>query len=495
MISVKTFFHVKLYRNYPVSAWFINDNIGKMKKSLGFYKKVKIVLALVAMILTTFGVSISASTLYADEWGPYLGPVFPTDVDEEVIVEEYMPDSVVRNKNRQLPLPAKKRAVRTVSQQANFDEILNSGTTIIPQQLLDEEPVSEIPLPVVPKTRTKKTPQPDKSPTLAPSAITNNDEIFSGGEWIADESEIQDWAALSNTYGGVYNNYAPALESGYSGAMMLKPFGTGLLDNVTFFGGVTGFKNELDANSNGNFGFTEGLNWAGPVTPLQTISGQVGFRAVQSNINGNGNTNRDGRNQYFVTAGIFKRELSFPIQGGAVLDWYQDDLYGKVRAQQIRYEISARTFSNTEYGFLGGFGISEKGSSSLDAWKNATIGTGTSYSFALRSQKYYLLFLRKHFVSGGLAEFRCGLTDDGDTILAGLGEFPLSDRFSLNGSFSAMIPENGHGQGGWQRENWEISVGIIFYFRGGGCSKPTNAHRPMFDVGGNGSFFNRIVRK
>jgi hypothetical protein len=58
-----------------------------------------------------------------------------------------------------------------------------------------------------------------------------------------------------------------------------------------------------------------------------------------------------------------------------------------------------------------------------------------------------------------------------------------------------MIPENGHGRGGWQRENWEISVGIIFYFRGGACSKPANAHRPMFDVGGNGSFFNRIVRK
>jgi hypothetical protein len=466
-----------------------------MRKSVGFCKMVKIVLVLVTVILAMLGLSISASRLNADEWGPYLGPVFPTDVDEEIIdeEEEYAPDSIVRSKGRQLPLPAKKRAVRTVSQQSNFDEILNSGATIIPQQLLNEESVSETPLPVVPKTRTKKTPQPNTSPTLAPSVVTNDNETFNNGEWIVDESEIQNWAALSNTYGGVYNNYAPALESGYTGAMMLKPFGTGLLDNVTFFAGTTGFKGEPDINSNGNFGFTEGINWSGPVTPLRTISGQAGFRAVQSNINGSGTTNRNSRNQYFVTAGLFKRDLSFPVQGGAVLDWYQDDFYDKVRVQQIRYEISARTFSNTEYGFLGGFGVSEKGNSYLNAWKNAT--AGTSYSFAVQAQKYYLLFLRKHFVSGGFAEFRCGLTDDGDTILAGLGEFPLSDRFSLNGSFSAMIPENGHGYGGWQRENWEISVGIVFYFRGGGCSKPTNAHRPMFDVGGNGSFFNRIVRK
>jgi hypothetical protein len=470
---------------------FINDNIGKMRKSVGFYKRVKIVLMFVTVILTTFGISVS--TLYADDWGPYLGPVFPTDVDEEIIDEVYSPNSIVRSKGRPLPLSAKKRMVRTVSQQADFDEILNSGATIIPQQLLNAEPVSETPHPVVPKMRTKKSPQPDELVTLAPSNVANDNEPLNNGEWIVDESEIQNWEALSNTYGEVYDNYAPALENGYTGAMMLKPFGTGLLDNVTFFAGTTGFKSEVDINSNGNFGFTEGMNWSGPITPLQTVSGQVGFRAVQSNINGSGSTNRNCRNQYFVTAGLFKRDLSFPIQGGAVLDWYQDDIYDKVRAQQIRYEISARTFSNTEYGFLGGFGLSKKGNYSLDAWKNAA--AGTSYSFGVQAQKYYLLFLRKHLVSGGLVEFRCGLTDNGDTILAGLGEFPLSDRFSLNGSFSAMIPENGHGQGGWQRESWEISAGIIFYFRGGGCSKPTNANRSMFDVGGNGSFFNRIVQK
>ncbi|MDR0609795.1 MAG: hypothetical protein LBG58_06775 [Planctomycetaceae bacterium] len=467
-----------------------------MRKSVGFYKRFKIELALAMMILAMLGVSISASSLYAEEWGPYLGPVFPTDVDEEEMIDEdYAPDSMVRSsgksKSRQLPLPAKKRSIRTVSQHADFDDMLNSGTTIIPQQLLNEEPVSET-HPVVPKTRTKKSPLPDESPAFAPF-VTNNNETLNEGEWIVNDSDIQNWTALPNTYGGVYNSYAPALESGYAGMMMVKPFGTGLLDNVTFFGGTTGFKSEPNADSSGNFGFTEGINWSGPVTPLQTISGQAGFRAVQSNINGNSNTNRNGRNQYFVTAGLFKRDLSFPIQGGVVLDWYRDDFYGKVQSQQIRYEISARTFSNTEYGLLGGFGVSEKGNSYLDVWQNAA--AGTSYSFALRSQQYYLLFIRKHFSSGGLGEFRCGLTDNGDTILAGLGEFPLSDRFSLNGSFSAMIPESGHGHGGWQRENWEISVGIIFYFRGGACSKPANAHRPMFDVGGNGSFFNRIVRK
>jgi hypothetical protein len=464
-----------------------------MRKSICFYKIGKIVLILVIVVLVT--VKMTISNLRAEEWGPYLGPVFPTNVDEEMIIEDEYVSEVTRSKGRQLPSPTKKRAVRTVSQQSDFNDILNSGATIIPQQLLNEEPVSET-MPIVPKIRTKKTPQPDTSPIFAPfvanNSVTDTNETINEGEWIVDESEIQNWSALSNTYGEMYNNYAPALESGYTGTMMLKPFGTGLLDNVTFFAGTTGFKSELDINSNGNFGFTEGINWSSPVTPLQTISGQVGFRAVQSNINGNGMTNRNGRNQYFVTAGLFKRDLSFPVQGGAVLDWYQDDFYGKIHAQQIRYEISARTFSNTEYGFLGGFGVSKKGNNYLDQWKNLT---GETYSVTVQAQKYYLLFLRKHLVSGGLVEFRCGLTDNGDTILSGLGEFPLNDRFSLNGGFSAMIPEEGHGNGGWQRESWELSVGITFYFRGGVSSKPTNAYRPMFDVGGNGSFFNRLVRK
>ncbi|MDR3198313.1 MAG: hypothetical protein LBU34_10650 [Planctomycetaceae bacterium] len=459
-----------------------------MRKSTGFYKIDKIIFISVIVVLVILCLSIS--TLYAEEWGPHLGPAFPTNVDEETIDEDYTPDSVVRSKGRQLPLPAKKRGIRTVSQQADFDEILNSGTTIIPQQLLNEESVSET-MPIVPKTRTKNTPQPDEFPTLA-SSVNNNYETLNEGEWIVDESNVQNWSALPNTYGGMYNEYSSVSENGYAGPMLLKPFGTGLLDNLTIFAGTTGFKGELNTGSNGNFGFTEGINWAGPITPLHTVSGQAGFRAVQSNINGSGNTNRNGRNQYFVTAGLFKRDLSFPVQGGAVLDWFQDDFYGKVRVQQIRYEISARTFSNTEYGLLGGFGISKKGNNYLNNWKTAT---GETYSLTVQAQKYYLLFLRKHLASGGLAEFRCGLTEYGDTILAGLGEFPLNDRLSLNGSFSAMIPEEGHGYGGWQRENWEISVGFTFYFRGGAGSKPNNAYRSMFDVGGNGSFFNRLIRK
>ncbi|MDR2115392.1 MAG: hypothetical protein LBP87_03315 [Planctomycetaceae bacterium] len=467
-----------------------------MRKSVHFYKIDKIVFISIIAVLVIFVFSISM--LYADEWGPYLGPVFPTEIEEE-IDEDYTPDLVTRSKGRQLPLPAKKRNVRTVSQQTDFDDVLNSGTTIIPQQLLNEEPVADT-TPIVPKTRNKKIPQPDEYPIFA-SAANNNDETLNEGEWIVDESNIQNWStALPNTYNGTYNGiyneypneYSSALENSYAGPMLLKPFGTGLLDNLTIFAGTTGFKGELNTGSNGNFGFTEGINWAGPVTPLQTISGQAGFRAVQSNINGTGNTNRNGRNQYFVTAGLFKRNLSFPIQGGAVLDWFQDDFYGKVSVQQIRYEISARTFSNTEYGLLGGFGVSKKGNDYLSNWKTST---GETYSYAVQSQNYYLLFLRKHFTSGGLAEFRCGLTEYGDTVLSGLGEFPLSDRFSLNGSFSTMIPKEGHGHGGWQRENWEIAAGITFYFRGGACSKPNNAHRSMFEIGGNGSFFNRLVRK
>jgi hypothetical protein len=283
--------------------------------------------------------------------------------------------------------------------------------------------------------------------------------------------------------------------------MLMKPFGSGILDNLTIFGATTGFKaGQLDGNFGDNFGFTEGLNWSAPVSVQYcTLSAQLGFRAVHSNLKGNfaheiGLTEKNRRTQYFVTAGLFKRSLSSPIQAGVAFDHFEDNFYGKINLTQIRLEFSFRTFSNLEYGFFGGFGLESDSSTSIDIRENyLRYGTlANNYRYKIQAQKYYTLFVRKYFAIGNLAEFRIGATEHGNVLIGANGEFPINDRVSLNGSFAAMIP---NGKNGWNHETWDLSAGIIIYFRGGAMTKSCNENRPMFDVAQNGSFLTRISRK
>ncbi len=346
--------------------------------------------------------------------------------------------------------------------------------SVIPQYFLNEE---STPASAEPEKLPTKKPTPPPKPMADPST--------QGGG--VSEIPLGD---CNEFYGGVYGECSPmVMNNCFTTCPIVQPFGCGLLDNLTFFGGMTAFRTEIDGPQKGNFGITEGLNWAGPATPQNTISAQVGFRAVQSNLFGNteysdGSFTKKCREQYFVTAGFFKRDLCYPVQGGVVFDWFHDAAYGKIESEQIRAELSLRTFSNLEYGFQGGFGVSKKD------WNVNRDGEPAVLRY--RPENYYLGFGRKHFENGGLAEIRAGATENGDFVMGGSGEFPINDRVSLNGSFSVLCPKEGNKIGGYGRECWEVSVGMVFYFRGGACSKPCNPCRPMFDVAGNGSFFNRF---
>lgn len=467
------------------------------------------------VVVATFLLLGTVMTSFADDWGPQLIPPVPEQTDKEDFMDSFMEDSReyrVPNRitadrlasSRPLPTGQSRRNARGPARPVAFDETLEPRESIIHQGFLEEDATST---PIgIPKALTTNSPR----RPLKPQAVYETDEFE---EYYIDEYPVHGGMAGGRTLsggglgflastggmeysmdetGGLYDEMSPALESCYVGPPMIKPFGTGPLDNLTFFAGTTGFKNEIDgAGGGGNFGFTEGFNWSGPVTPQCTVSGQLGFRAVQSNINGSPVVDKRSRNQYFVTAGFFKRDLSYPIQGGVVFDWFQDDFYGKVEINQVRCELSLRTFSNLEYGFQGGFGTNDKTNAYIRARENAYRGT-VDVNYKIRSDNYYLAFLRKHWAGGGLAEFRLGASDHGDVILSGMGEFPLNDRFSVNGGFTGVIPKEGRSNGGWRRETWDLSVGVVFYFRGGATSKPCNPCRPMFDVAGNGSFMNRI---
>jgi hypothetical protein len=81
--------------------------------------------------------------------------------------------------------------------------------------------------------------------------------------------------------------------------------------NLAVFGGVHGYKGPRDRGVNGNFGFTEGVNFGAPLGDPWGCGFQVGFAALQSNISGYNNTTTTAttadRHQYFFTTGVFRR--------------------------------------------------------------------------------------------------------------------------------------------------------------------------------------------
>lgn len=435
-----------------------------------------------------------------DDWGPQLIPPHPAQAGEfrydsdEFVQEEYAPQHLSSSRSyrpKQLPRPKTQR-----SRAASFDTALEPNESIIPLSFLEEDSHGGAISP--PPTRSR--------PRRSLETPLEADGGRQGEEYYVEEYPASgrfgtlgsSFPMLAETeypaeegYGGVYNECSPVLGNCYAGPPVIKPFGTSYLDNLTVFAGMTGFKGEMDGGSGGNFGFTEGINWSIPLIDSCTVSGQLGFRAIQSNINGNAVVNKSCRNQYFVTGGFFRRDLSHPLQGGVVFDWFQDEYYGKTEVEQVRCELSVRTFSNLEYGFLGGFGTNKARNTLLRNRENAYHGT-IDVDYRLRAENYFLGFFRKHWCNGQFGEIRLGATEKGDVILSGLAEFPVNDCLSFHGGFTTMFPSESRNRGAWRRETWDVSVGLVFYFRGGACDKTGNPCRPMFDVAGNGSFINRF---
>jgi hypothetical protein len=291
------------------------------------------------------------------------------------------------------------------------------------------------------------------------------------------------------SYEEIIGEYPMEMGSYVSGPIC-HTFGMGLFDNLTLFAEKTTYKTGLDGEA-GSFGFSEGINWATPVTPHGTITAQCGVRAVQGDV-----FSHASRHQTFVTAGIFKRFDFFAVQGGVAVDWLHDhSRFGSVNVRQMRAELSARTFRGLEYGFMGGFDVFRDRPTTPAIDRLVNPRRLPNISGAVDVQDYYLLFIRKHLNHGGKAEFRCGATARGDLLVSILGEAAITDKLAVNGGMTLLAPSEGQSARGNYRESWSMSLGVVLYFRGGAMSQQANLYRPMFDVAGNNSFFHRIVRR
>jgi hypothetical protein len=230
------------------------------------------------------------------------------------------------------------------------------------------------------------------------------------------------------------------------------------IDETALFMGVQGFTGPMDLGNNGNFGYHEGVNFAGHFGKRLGFGDlglgyQVGATFLQSDLNGNmaNGVQSKERDQQFLTAGLFRRAHDgYGLQGGFVYDYMHDNYYAKYSVGQVRAELSYLTLFGHEFGFWGAFSVHD-GHAFVN---NAFVGFQTI--------DMYNGFYRYTFSNGTQGRVWFGGTDSKQGIVGSDFRIPLTNRWDLWGWYNYVIP--GHaGAVGSMQQAWNLTINIVWY--------------------------------
>jgi hypothetical protein len=253
--------------------------------------------------------------------------------------------------------------------------------------------------------------------------------------------------------------------------------------SITLFAGVQGFKGPVDQGQNGNFGFHEGINFGAPVGDPWHTGYQIGIQGVHSNFSGfsiDNQTNNNGRDQTFATAGMFHRALDCGLQGGVVFDYVHDNYYEQADLKQIRNETSWVFGPKHEIGYWGAYGIN------LERFQ-----LGQNRIAILQSNDIFAGFYRRHFTGGGQGRLWGGATGRGDAIVGADLSIPLGTSWALQNNFTYMIPKEGQGIDGLAKEAWSVSIQLVWYPGRQSRCVFQNPYTPLLNVADNTTFLYR----
>lgn len=257
----------------------------------------------------------------------------------------------------------------------------------------------------------------------------------------------------------------------------------GIFTNADYRVGVHGFKNPLNRDQDGSFGFHGGVNLGTPLSRLSCglFSGQIGINNVQSNFSGSSFTDQS-RSQLFVTTGIF-RKVDYGLQGGMVYDYLQDEWYTNIGVSQLRGELSWVYASGNTFGFRFAHGLAtDRGNGILmDAGGNTTV-----VNESWRTNDTYRFFYRKLVHEGeGHIDFTLGYTEEDQTLFGLDFNTPIRGMLRFYGGFTYLLPEQDILARTNSEETWNVMMGVQIspYRRRGYC----RYNVPMFDVADNGS--------
>jgi len=242
---------------------------------------------------------------------------------------------------------------------------------------------------------------------------------------------------------------------------------------LNVFGGVQGFKGPYDQSRDaGNFGFHEGFN-SGFKIPYTYAGYQIGYEAVQSQINGTESPpSNESHTQHFTTFGLFRRTQD-GLQFGSAWDTLVDRRQDTRTFHQIRSELSWLDACTHEFGAMVIVGVMDH----EDQDDEGIVWEATDQ---------YTLFYRLHGKRGGEGRLYAGFTEDSDGILGADMLLPVHDRWSVQTGFTYMIPDAGKGPLGASEEAWNISLAMVWHWGCTARSSHCNPYRPLFNVANNG---------
>jgi hypothetical protein len=274
------------------------------------------------------------------------------------------------------------------------------------------------------------------------------------------------------------------------GPCWLAGFGA-ILFRGDYFGGAQGSQNAMFAVPGGNgtlindssFGVYGGANFGIPLCRLTCglLSGQFGFRSVQTNFNG-GQYSPENRDQTFITAGLYRR-VDYGLQGGVVADILYENWFTETETVQIRADLGWVWPGGTTFGFRYADNVQDDN-------QPATINGVSINSLNTSSEDYYRFYLRREIPAGGSFDMSLGWTDSNQTIFASETDLPITNKIAAQATVTYYlnddaVPANSGQMGGNLGEAWNIGVGLAW--RPQGRAHYRSYDRPLFNVADNGS--------
>ena len=247
-----------------------------------------------------------------------------------------------------------------------------------------------------------------------------------------------------------------------------------------FFGFST-FQDPVGGRDFASGGIQEGLVIAGPLSPYHGSSFEFGIRGVHTNLAGyqtDDVSTGSGRNQGYLTAGVFRRpHYGSGFQGGAAWDYLVDDFEVTHQTSRVRAELSYLTPLAWEFGFWGSGDVS------------TTVRRVAGEDREFEAVDVYALFVRRQL--GGVRNRGwLGLTDDGEVILGGESRLPLGPCWALGVEGSRLFADGKRGPEAAVREGWALGVSLVYVPRAGVLAPP-NKHSPVFGVAGPSTYYTR----
>jgi hypothetical protein len=273
--------------------------------------------------------------------------------------------------------------------------------------------------------------------------------------------------------------------------------------NLAIFAGVNGYKGPRDRGGNGNFGFTEGMNFGAPLGDPWGCGYQLGFAALQDNLSGYqqsipiDNTNQSAiltadRHQYFFTAGIFNRAECSGWQWGVAFDLLHDTYYETSDLKQIRTETGYLFNECFEVGYSGAYGIGGDRVQNTLALNQRQTALVNAF---LNPTDQFMVYFRRHFANGGDGRIWGGITGYSDGLFGADAWVPLGGSWAIQNTFNYLIPKNGKGENGQVNESWSLAVNLVWYPGRSAQCLGTSCYRPLLNVADNSLFMVRENRQ